>query len=164
MAGLYYEEFFLGQEFDHPWSRTVTEMDNTLFSALTLNVQPLHLDAHFAAGTEFGQRIVNSMFTAGLMVPFIFTGILYSALGIVSPILNQRIDWFWFVISQIFFGLVCGFVVNLQDKVRTPQFQALPFAVRCTRCEELRELDQARARRPAQSQDSPSVFARVAGY
>ncbi|MGA3400768.1 MAG: MaoC family dehydratase [Acetobacteraceae bacterium] len=68
MAGLYYEEFFLGQEFDHPWSRTVTEMDNTLFSALTLNVQPLHLDAHFAAGTEFGQRIVNSMFTAGLMV------------------------------------------------------------------------------------------------
>ena len=50
------------------WSRTVTEMDNTLFSALTLNVQPLHLDAHFAAGTEFGQRIVNSMFTAGLMV------------------------------------------------------------------------------------------------
>ncbi|HVC62005.1 MAG TPA: MaoC family dehydratase [Acetobacteraceae bacterium] len=68
MAGLYYEEFFLDQEFDHPWSRTVTEMDNTLFSALTLNVQPLHLDAHFAAQTEFGQRIVNSMFTAGLMV------------------------------------------------------------------------------------------------
>jgi acyl dehydratase len=68
MAGLYYEEFFIGQEFEHPWTRTVTEMDNTLFSALTLNVQPLHLDAHFAAETEFGQRIVNSMFTAGLMV------------------------------------------------------------------------------------------------
>jgi hypothetical protein len=70
------------------------------------------------------------IFTAGLMVPVIFTGILYSALGVVSPILDQRIDWFWFVISQIFFGLVCGFVVNLQAKVRTPQFQALPFAVR----------------------------------
>lgn len=70
------------------------------------------------------------IFTAGLMVPFIFTGILYSALGVVSPILDQRIDWFWFVISQIFFGLVCGYVVNLQAKVRTPQFQALPFAVR----------------------------------
>jgi len=68
MAGLFYEEFSIGQEFDHPWSRTVTEMDNTLFSALTLNVQPLHLDAHFAAQTEFGQRLVNSMFTAGLMV------------------------------------------------------------------------------------------------
>jgi hypothetical protein len=70
------------------------------------------------------------IFTAGLMVPFIFTGILYSAIGVVSPILDQRIDWFWFVISQIFFGLVCGYVVNLQAKVRTPQFQALPFAVR----------------------------------
>ncbi len=68
--------------------------------------------------------------TAGFMAPLLFTGILYSALGIVSPILNQRIDWFWFVMSQIAFGLVCGFVVNLQAKVRTPQFRALPFAVR----------------------------------
>jgi hypothetical protein len=68
--------------------------------------------------------------TAGFMAPLLFTGILYSAIGIVSPILNQRIDWFWFVPSQIIFGLVCGFVVNLHDKVRTPQFQALPFAVR----------------------------------
>lgn len=68
--------------------------------------------------------------TAGFMVPLLFTGIQYSALGIVSPILNQRIDWFWFIMSQITFGLVCGFVVNLQAKVRTPQFQALPFAVR----------------------------------
>lgn len=68
--------------------------------------------------------------TAGFMAPLLFTGILHSALGIVSPILNERIDWFWFVISQIAFGLVCGFVVNLQTKVRTPQFQALPFSVR----------------------------------
>lgn len=68
--------------------------------------------------------------TAGLMAPLLITGIVYSALGIVSPILNQRIDWFWFVISQIAFGLVCGYVVNLQARVRTPQFQALPFAVR----------------------------------
>ena len=68
MAGLYYEQFSVDQEFEHPWTRTVTEMDNTLFSALTMNVQPLHIDAHFSAGTEFGQRIVNSMFTAGLMV------------------------------------------------------------------------------------------------
>jgi hypothetical protein len=68
--------------------------------------------------------------TAGLMVPLLFTGILYSALGIVSPILNERIDWFWFVISQIAFGLVCGFVVNLQTKLRTEQFRSLPFAIR----------------------------------
>ena len=68
--------------------------------------------------------------TAGLLFPMFFSAILYSALGIVSPILNQRIDWFWFVISQIAFGLVCGYVVNLQAKVRTRQFRQLPFAVR----------------------------------
>lgn len=68
--------------------------------------------------------------TAGFMTPLLMTGILHSALGIVSPILNQRIDWFWFVISQIAFGLVCGFVVNLHTRVRTRQFQELPFAIR----------------------------------
>lgn len=68
--------------------------------------------------------------TAGFMVPLLFTGLMYSALGIISPILNARIDWFWFVLSQLCFGLVCGFVVNLHARVRTPQFRALPFAVR----------------------------------
>ncbi len=68
MAGLHYEEFHIGQEFDHPWTRTVTEMDNVLFTSLTLNVQPLHLDAEFAAKTEFGRPLVNSIFTLGLMV------------------------------------------------------------------------------------------------
>jgi hypothetical protein len=68
--------------------------------------------------------------TAGFIAPFLWTGILHSALGIISPILNERIDWVWFVISQIAFGLVAGFVVNLQVKVRTPQFRELPFAIR----------------------------------
>jgi len=68
MAGLTYEEFTVGQVFAHPWTRTVTEMDSVLFSALTMNVQPLHLDAEFAAKSEFGQRIVNSIFTLGLMI------------------------------------------------------------------------------------------------
>src|SRR5450631_1027751 len=68
MAGLYFEEFREGQTFEHALSRTVTEMDNVLFSALTLNPQPLHLDEEFAKTTEFGQRIVNSIFTLGLMI------------------------------------------------------------------------------------------------
>jgi len=68
MAGLYFEEFHEGQTFDHALSRTVTEMDNVLFSTLTLNPQPLHLDEEFAKTTEFGQRIVNSLFTLGLMI------------------------------------------------------------------------------------------------
>ena len=68
MAGLYFEEFTVGRSFDHAWTRTVTEMDNVLFSSLTMNVQPLHLDEEFASKTEFGQRIVNSLFTLGLMI------------------------------------------------------------------------------------------------
>lgn len=68
MAGLYYEEFVVGHEFVHAWTRTVTEMDNVMFSSLTMNVQPLHIDADFAAKTEFGKPLVNSIFTLGLMI------------------------------------------------------------------------------------------------
>ena len=68
MAGLYFEEFEVGREFHHDFSRTVTEMDNTMFSLLTLNPQPLHIDAHFSEKTEFGQRIFNSLYTLGIMI------------------------------------------------------------------------------------------------
>ena len=68
MAGLYFEAFAVGQVFEHALRRTVTEADNTLFSVMTMNPQPLHLDAEFAASTEFGQRLVNSLFTLGLMI------------------------------------------------------------------------------------------------
>lgn len=68
MPGLYYEEFEIGQTFDHAIRRTVTEMDNVLFSALTHNPAPLHIDEEYMRGQEFGQRIVNSAFTLGLMV------------------------------------------------------------------------------------------------
>src|SRR5246127_353009 len=68
MTGLYFEEFDEGQVFDHAMRRTVTEMDNVLFSTLTMNPQPLHLDEEFAKSTEFGQRLVNSLFTLGLAI------------------------------------------------------------------------------------------------
>lgn len=68
MAGLWFEQFEVGQKFKHEWSRTVTEMDNTMFSLLTMNPQPLHLDAHFAEKTEWGQRIFNSLYTLGILV------------------------------------------------------------------------------------------------
>jgi len=68
--------------------------------------------------------------SAGIIAPLLLTGILHSVLNVLSPMLNQRIDWPWFVLSQFAFGLVCGFVVNLQTKVRSADFQALPFAVR----------------------------------
>ncbi len=68
MPGKYFEDLEVGQRFRHSVGRTVTEMDNTLFCALTMNTQPLHLNADFAAGTQFGQRIVNGIFTLGLVV------------------------------------------------------------------------------------------------
>jgi len=68
MAGLYYEQFEIGQVFNHSMTRTVTETDNVLFSTLTMNPQPLHLDAEFASKTEFGRILVNSLFTLGLVI------------------------------------------------------------------------------------------------
>jgi len=68
MAGLYFEQFEVGQRFEHLVRRTVTETDNLLFSALTMNPAALHLDAEYSKGTPFGERIVNSVFTLGLLV------------------------------------------------------------------------------------------------
>src|SRR6266436_3592996 len=68
MQGLYLEEFEVGRKFEHALRRTVTEMDNTLFSCLTHNPQPLHIDHEFAAQSEWGKPLVNSLFTLGLMV------------------------------------------------------------------------------------------------
>ena len=68
MPGLWFEEFEEGQVFDHEWTRTVTEADNMQFSMMTMNPQPLHIDAHAAAKTEFGRPLVNSLFTLGLLV------------------------------------------------------------------------------------------------
>ncbi|MFI7167326.1 MaoC family dehydratase [Rhodococcus erythropolis] len=69
MPGLFFEEFSVGQTFDHSVRRTVTEMDNVMFSAMTHNPAPLHIDEEYCRNhTEFGQRIVNSAFTLGLLV------------------------------------------------------------------------------------------------
>lgn len=68
MAGKYFEELAVGLVVQHQPGRTVTETDNLLFTALTMNLQPLHLDAEFSRQAEFGQRLVNSIFTLGLVV------------------------------------------------------------------------------------------------
>ena len=68
-GGLYFEDFVVGQVFHHRLTRTVTQMDNMLFSNMTLNPQPLHIDAHFCATeTEWGKPLMNSLFTLGLMI------------------------------------------------------------------------------------------------
>ena len=68
-GGLYFEDFSVGQTFAHRLRRTVTQMDNMLFSNMTLNPQPLHIDAHFCATeTEWGKPLMNSLFTLGLLI------------------------------------------------------------------------------------------------
>ena len=68
MPGMWFEEFEVGRTYDHTITRTVTEMDNMMFSCLTMNPQPLHIDRNFAEQTEFGQPLMNSLFTLGLMI------------------------------------------------------------------------------------------------
>ena len=67
MPGLFFEELEPGLVIDHPTRRTVTETDNVLFSTMTLNLAPLHLDAEYSKGSIYGQRLVNSLFILGLV-------------------------------------------------------------------------------------------------
>ena len=68
MAALWFEDFEIGKVHRHPITRTVTETDNMMFSCMTMNAQPLHIDRHFCAETEWGQPLMNSLFTLGLMI------------------------------------------------------------------------------------------------
>lgn len=92
MAGRYFDQWQVGDKLTHQPSRTVTETDNLMFSALTHNMQPLHLDAEYARATEFGQILVNSTFTfslaTGLSIADTTVGTLIANLGfdkVVTP-------------------------------------------------------------------------------
>jgi len=85
MAGKHFDEWTIGEKIEHEIRRTVTETDNLLFSAMTYNPQPLHIDAEFAKNSEFGQILVNGTFTfalmAGLSVSDTTLGVLVANLG-----------------------------------------------------------------------------------
>jgi len=85
MTGKYYNELEIGMKIKHSNGRTVTEMDNVMFSMLTMNSQPLHSNEDFASKTQFGQRIVNGIFTLGLVtgltVPELTEGTIIANLG-----------------------------------------------------------------------------------
>jgi len=68
VSGRWFEELEVGLEVHHAITRTITEADNVWFTALTMNPAPMHLDADFAAQSEFGERLVNSLFTLGLLI------------------------------------------------------------------------------------------------
>lgn len=70
MRGLWYEEFEIGAHYKHALTRTITEMDNVMFTSLTMNLQPLHLDEEFSKKSIHGQRVLNSLFTVALIGAF----------------------------------------------------------------------------------------------
>ncbi|MGD6979071.1 MULTISPECIES: MaoC family dehydratase [Citricoccus] len=70
MRGLWFEEFEEGAHYKHALTRTITEMDNVMFTSLTMNVAPLHLDEEYAKTTIHGQRVLNSLFTVALIGAF----------------------------------------------------------------------------------------------
>jgi acyl dehydratase len=88
VSGKWFEELAVGDVIQHATRRTVTETDNVLFTTMTMNPAPLHLDAEYAAGTEFGQRLVNSMFTialvVGLSVPELTLGTIIAQLALTD--------------------------------------------------------------------------------
>ena len=92
----------------------------------------IHLVCSVLVGLLYGVTLPmfprRPILLGGVIAPILWTGLIHSVLEALDPVLNQRIDWFWFVVSQIGFGIVAGIVVSRQERVRTWQF--LPFAVR----------------------------------
>jgi hypothetical protein len=93
---------------------------------------PIHLITSLLVGLLYGAMLPmlprQPILLGGFIGPVLWSGVIHSILGIVNPVLNQRIDWVWFVASQVGFGIVAGFVVSRQERIRTEQ--RLPFAFR----------------------------------
>ena len=92
----------------------------------------VHLITSLVVGLLYGAMLPmfprRPILLGGFVAPILWSGLLYSTLGIVNPVLNQRIDWFWFVLSQLGFGIVAGIIVSHQERIHT--WQHLPFALR----------------------------------
>lgn len=100
-------------------------------SALLLAIL-IHLITSLLVGLLYGVMLPmfprRPILLGGLIAPVMWSGLLYTTLDIINPVMNQRINWLWFVLSQVGFGIVAGLVVSRQHRIRT--YQGLPFAVR----------------------------------
>ncbi len=100
-------------------------------SALLIAI-PIHLITSLLVGLLYGAMLPmfprRPILLGGLIAPIMWSGLLYTTLDIINPVMNQRINWLWFVVSQVAFGIVAGLVVSRQQRIHT--YQGLPFAVR----------------------------------
>jgi len=110
---------------------TTSEIAEFHLRALLIAI-PIHLITSLLVGLLYGVMLPvlarRPILLGGFIAPIFWSGLLYSSLNIVNPVLNSRIEWFWFVLSQIAFGVVAGLVVSRQERVRT--WQAVPLAIR----------------------------------
>ena len=92
----------------------------------------IHIVTCLLVGLLYGAMLPmlprHPILLGGILGPLLWTGLLHSSIGLINPFLEQKIDWGWFVVSQVAFGLVAGWVVTQQERIRTEQY--LPFAVR----------------------------------
>lgn len=130
--GIWYPVNLLSAGF-FPRAMTATTAEIAAFhlSAFLIAVC-IHLTTSLLVGLLYGAMLPmipgRPILLGGFVAPILWSALIYSFLGIVNPVLNARIDWFWFVFSQVGFGIVAGIVVSRQERVRT--WQNLPFIMR----------------------------------
>jgi hypothetical protein len=129
---LWYAVNLLGGAGVAGWSNpTLAEITHFRLSALIF-ATIIHVAGSLLIGLLYGAMLPmlprHPILLGGIIAPVLWTGVLHSALPLINPYLADRIDWWWFVVSQVTFGLVAGWVVSKQIDIRTEQF--MPFAVR----------------------------------
>ena len=131
-TGIWYPINLLAAGF-FPRAMTATTAQIAAFHLPVLLIAvPLHVITSLLVGLLYGATLPmlprRPILLGGFVAPILWSGLLHSILGIVNPLLNKRIDWLWFVISQVGFGIIAGIVVTYQERIRT--WQRLPFAFR----------------------------------
>lgn len=128
--GVWYAVNLLSAGF-FPAKSTIEQIAEFHWDALLI-AAIVHLICSLLVGLLYGAALPmfprRPILLGGVIAPILWSGLLHSIIEALDPVLNQRIDWFWFVISQIGFGIVAGIVVSRQERVRT--WQHLPFGVR----------------------------------
>ena len=128
--GIWYPINLLSAGF-FPQEDTIARLSVFHLEALLI-AAAIHLTTSVVVGLLYGAALPmfprRPILLGGLIAPLLWSGLLHSTIEVMNPVLNRRIDWLWFAISQIGFGVVAGIVVSRQERVRT--WQHLPFLVR----------------------------------